>query len=199
MHPDELPLATAGFAAMMAGAGPLDSCLILPLMRAMGRRLREAVLAKSSLGDVARAFETGAGVPGLPGRESIPAPGHTPGHVSYIPPSDRVLITGDAVVTLEVNSWAGLLLQRPGLSGPPWYTTWSPPAAKESIERLARLEPTVLAGGHGRPMTGAGTVQELNAFASIAPTCDEPATTLGAQPDSIRGGAARDRQRLTKG
>ena len=75
MHPDELPLATADFAAMMASAGPLDRCLILSLVRAMGRRRREAVLAKSSLGDVARAFETGAGVPRLPGLGVHPRPG----------------------------------------------------------------------------------------------------------------------------
>ena len=99
MHPDELPLATADFAAMVASAGPLDRYLILPLMRVMGRRRREAVLARSSLGDVARVFEPGAGVPGLPGWEWVPTPGHTPGHVSYFRPSDRVLITGDALVT----------------------------------------------------------------------------------------------------
>jgi glyoxylase-like metal-dependent hydrolase (beta-lactamase superfamily II) len=119
MHPDELPLATADFAAMMASAGPLDRDLILPLMRVMGRRRREAVLARSSLGDFACTFEPGAGVPGLPGWECVPTPGHTPGHVSYFRSSDRVLITGDALVTLQVNTWAGLLLQRSGLSGPP--------------------------------------------------------------------------------
>ena len=169
MHPDELPIATADFATMVASAGPLDRYLILPLLRAMGRRRREAVLARSSLGDAASTFEAGAGVPGLAGWEAIPTPGHTPGHVSYFRPSDRVLISGDALVTLKVNSWAGLLLQRPGLSGPPWYTTWSPRATKESIERLARLEPTVLASGHGQPMTGAGTAEALSAYAGLAP------------------------------
>jgi glyoxylase-like metal-dependent hydrolase (beta-lactamase superfamily II) len=168
MHPGELPLATSDFAAMVAAAGPLDRYFILPLMRAMGRRRREAVLARSSLGHVARTFEVGAGVPGLSGWECISTPGHTPGHVSYFRPSDRVLITGDALVTLKVNSWAGLLLQRPGLSGPPWYTTWSPRAAKESIERLAHLEPTVLAGGHGWPIAGSGTAEALSAYAGLA-------------------------------
>jgi len=43
------------------------------------------------------------------------------------------------------------LLQRPGLSGPPWYTTWSRRAAAHSVHALAELEPTVLASGHGRP------------------------------------------------
>jgi len=168
MHPDELPLATADFGAMVASAGPLDRYVILPLMHAMGRRRREAMLATSSLGDVARTFEMGAGVPGLPGWECVPTPGHTPGHVSYFRPSDRVLITGDALVTLKVNSWAGLLLQRPGLSGPPWYTTWSPRAARKSIQRLAHLEPTVLAGGHSQPMTGLGTAAALSAYAERA-------------------------------
>ena len=176
MHPDELPLATADFAAMKAYAGPLDRYLILPFMRAMRRRRREAVLAKSSLGDVACAFETGAGVPGLPGWERIPTPGHTPGHVSYFRPSDRVLITGDALVTLRFNTWAGLLLQRPGLSGPPWYTTWNPPAARESIERLASLEPTVLAGGHGWPISGAGVAEALRVYVQRAR--DESRTSL---------------------
>jgi glyoxylase-like metal-dependent hydrolase (beta-lactamase superfamily II) len=168
MHPDELPMATADFAAIVASAGPLDRYFILPLMRAMGRRRRATVLARSSLGDVGRTLEPGAGVPGLPGWECIPTPGHTPGHVSYFRPRDRVLITGDALVTLKVNSWSGLLLQRQGLSGPPWYTTWSRQAAKESVDRLARLEPTVLAGGHGRPMTGAGTAEALSAYAGLA-------------------------------
>ena len=168
MHPDELPIATGDFAAMVAAAGPLDRFVILPLMRAMGKRRREAVLARSSLGDAASTFDAGAGVPGLPGWECIPTPGHTPGHVSYFRAGDRVLISGDALVTLKVNSLAGLLLQRPGLSGPPGYTTWSPRAARESIKRLAHLEPAVLAGGHGRPMTGSGTAASLSAYAERA-------------------------------
>ena len=168
MHPDEVPIATGDFAAMVAAAGPLDRFVILPLMRAMGRRRRQAVLDRSSLGDSARMFDAGAGVPRLPGWECIPTPGHTPGHVSYFRAGDRVLISGDALVTLKVNSWAGLLLQRPGLSGPPWYTTWDPRTARESIERLARLEPAVLAGGHGRPITGSGAAAALSAYVERA-------------------------------
>jgi glyoxylase-like metal-dependent hydrolase (beta-lactamase superfamily II) len=168
MHPEELPIATGDFAAMVATAGPLDRRVVLPLMRAMGQRRREAVLARSSLGEVARTFDPDAGVPGLPGWECIATPGHTPGHVSYFRPGDRVLISGDALVTLRLNSWSGLFLGRPGLSGPPWYTTWSRRAARESVERLARLESTVLAGGHGRPMTGTGTTSAVSAFAGLA-------------------------------
>ena len=165
MHADELPIANGDFAAMAKCAGPLDRWVVLPLMRAVGRRRRDAILARSSLRDVAHPFEPGAGVPGLPGWECIPTPGHTPGHVSFFRASDRVLITGDAVVTLKVNSLAGLLLQQQGLSGPPRYTSWSWRTAKESVAKLAELEPGVLAGGHGMPLTGAGAASALRAFA----------------------------------
>lgn len=167
MHPAELPIATGEFAAMVATAGPLDRWVILPLMRAMGRRRREAVLAQGSLHQVARTFEPGSGVPGLPGWECIPTPGHTPGHVSYFRPEDRVLIAGDALVTVKINSLTGLLLPRPGLSEPPWYTTWNRRAARQSIGRLARLKPAVLGGGHGTPMTGTETAAAVSAFAGL--------------------------------
>jgi glyoxylase-like metal-dependent hydrolase (beta-lactamase superfamily II) len=165
VHPDELPLANGDFAAIAKYAGPLDHWIVVPLMRAMGRRRREAMLARSSLRDVSRPFELNAEVPDLPGWECIPTPGHTPGHVSFFRASDRVLITGDAVVTMKLNSVLGLLLQRQGLSGPPRYTSWSWPAVKESVAKLAGLEPTVLAGGHGTPMTGAEAAGALRAFA----------------------------------
>jgi glyoxylase-like metal-dependent hydrolase (beta-lactamase superfamily II) len=165
VHPDELSLANGDFAAITRYAGPLDHWVVLPLMRAMGRRRREAMLAGSSLSDVSRAFEPNAEVPGLPGWECIPTPGHTPGHVSFFRASDRVLITGDAVVTLKLNSLSGLLLQRQGLSGPPRYTSWNWRAAKESVAKLARLEPSVLASGHGTPMAGTGAAGALRAFA----------------------------------
>ena len=166
VHPDELPLANGDFAAIAKYAGPLDHWVVVPLMRAMGRRRREAILARSSLSDVSRQFEPTTDVPDLPGWECIPTPGHTPGHVSFFRASDRVLITGDAVVTMKLNSVSGLLLQRPGLSGPPRYTSWSWRVVKESVAKLARLEPTVLAGGHGTPMIGAETAGALRAFAN---------------------------------
>jgi glyoxylase-like metal-dependent hydrolase (beta-lactamase superfamily II) len=164
LHPDELPIARGEFAAMVASAGPLDRWVVLPLLRVMGARRRAAILERSSLAAVARALEPGSGVPGLPDWQCIPTPGHTPGHVSYFRPGDRVLISGDALVTVKINSLIGLLARRPGVSGPPWYTTFSPAAAWESISRLARLEPTVLAGGHGDPMTGTQAASALAAF-----------------------------------
>jgi glyoxylase-like metal-dependent hydrolase (beta-lactamase superfamily II) len=131
----------------------------------MPRRRAESMSSKPSLEDVAWAFDPGAAVPGLPDWECIPTPGHTPGHVSFFRGSDRVLIAGDAVSTVNLNSLRDFVLQRQKLSGPPYITTWNWRAAKDSVAVLAKLEPHVIAGGHGIPMTGSETARNLRAFA----------------------------------
>jgi glyoxylase-like metal-dependent hydrolase (beta-lactamase superfamily II) len=170
VHPDELPLTIAGnLSTVEKYANPLDRWIVLPLLRAMPRRRVESMLSKASLKDVVRAFDPDAAVPSLPDWECIPTPGHTPGHVAFFRPSDRFLITGDAIVTVDLNSFWGFLLwglriNKQRVSGPPWYSTWNRQAAKESVAILARLEPRVLASGHGVPMTGDGTARGLHAF-----------------------------------
>lgn len=167
VHPDDMPLAEGTLTALEGyPVGPLDRWLILPVMRAMPRRWLETRLIKDGLKGRTYLLDPEAGeVPGLPDWQCIPTPGHTPGHVSYFRPRDRVLITGDAVVTVLVNSVWGLLRQKPGLSGPPRYTssTWS--TAKGSVAVLARLEPRILATGHGMPMIGPTMATELRDFA----------------------------------
>jgi hypothetical protein len=79
-----------------------------------------------------------------------------------------VVISGDALVTLAVNSWSGVLRQRQALSGPPWYTTWDGDVARASIVAIADLEPAVLAGGHGLPLVGPATTAAVHAFAARA-------------------------------
>jgi hypothetical protein len=76
------------------------------------------------------------------------------------------LISGDAIVTLKLNSVLDVLLHRQGLSGPPWYTSWSWPVAKESVAALSKLEPNVLAPGHGAHMAGVDTARKLRVFAN---------------------------------
>jgi glyoxylase-like metal-dependent hydrolase (beta-lactamase superfamily II) len=170
VHPDEMPVTGfADLAAIEPYANPLDCWMILPILRLMPRERVKATLAGSSIRPVARAFDSAAALPGLPGWECIPTPGHTPGHAAYYRRSDRVLIAGDAVVTVELNSLWGMLLwflRRSGqkVSGPPWYSTWKWQQAKQSATVLAALGPHVLATGHGTPMFGAGIAQALRAF-----------------------------------
>jgi glyoxylase-like metal-dependent hydrolase (beta-lactamase superfamily II) len=175
-HPAEIPIATGDFAAMERYAGPLDRWLILPVMRLIGRRRREAILAAGSLAGIVQALPPGGEIPGMEGWAWVHTPGHTPGHVAYVRARDRVVISGDALLTLAVNSWAGLLRQAQGLSGPPWYTTWDREAATNSIVVIDGLEPAVLAGGHGLPLAGPGTAAAVHAFAArTSPGCAEGA------------------------
>lgn len=178
VHPDELPFASADnsnffdtYKGFPTSSGywtppPLDKWFILPLVRAIPKRKREALLAGSSLKEVVRTFEPGRSLPGLPGWECIPTPGHTPGHTAFFRPADRVLIAGDALLTVDLNSlWEfllwGLSRNNQKVSGPPWYTTWNWKAAKKSVACVARLKPRVVAGGHGIPMTGPTTADAL--------------------------------------
>lgn len=164
VHPDELPLVFGDVSTFKKYANPLDRWVVLPLLRLMGSRRTESMLSQASFKEVARPLDPRADLPGLPDWEAVPTPGHTPGHVAFFRRSDRVLITGDALVTVNLNSLWGLLLHKQRVSGPPWYTTWSWPAAKESVASLAKLEPRVLAGGHGIPMTGPETPRRVRAF-----------------------------------
>ncbi len=172
VHPDEMPIATAGdLPTIEKYANPLDRRIILPILRLMPRRRVETIISESSLEGVVQVYVPGTSPPGLPDWECIHSPGHTPGHVAFFRASDRVLITGDAVVTVDLNSFPGFLLwclklDRNRVSGPPWYSTWNKQAAGESIDALAVLEPRVLASGHGLPMTSDNTARELRAFAN---------------------------------
>lgn len=163
VHPDELPLAAGGYQPEYAH--PLDRRLVGPLLRLMPRRRVEAARQNTSLEGIARAFDP-ATVPGLPDWECIPTPGHTPGHVAFFRRRDRVLISGDAVLTVNVNSVRDLMFNRHRVSGPPWITTWNRAAAGKSIAALAALRPNVLATGHGHPMTGPETAARLDSFAA---------------------------------
>ncbi|MFZ2057106.1 MAG: nitroreductase/quinone reductase family protein [Acidimicrobiales bacterium] len=162
VHPAELPLAPGAY--LPEYANPLDRWLIAPLLSLVPKRALESAVAKTSLEDVARAFEPSSGVPGLPDWECIPTPGHTPGHAAFFRPGDGVLIAGDAVLTVNLNSLSDLARNTHRVSGPPYISTWNWPMAKESVAALAGLEPRVLATGHGAPMTGTATAAALRAY-----------------------------------
>ena len=165
VHPAELAIARGSFAAMWQHAGPLDRYIILPAISVLGRRRRDAILERNSLTSVVAVLEPAGQVPYLTGWRWVHTPGHTPGHVSYFRADDGVLITGDAIVTLQVNTLAGMVRGHQGLCGPPWYTTADPVSARASIKAIAGLEPRVLAGGHGDPLTGPDTADRVRYFA----------------------------------
>jgi len=163
VHPDEMPLVGGGYRPEYSN--PLDRWLIVPCMRVLPARRVEHAISESGLTGVAQPLDPAGPVPGLPDWDCIPTPGHTPGHVAFFREADRVLVTGDAVLTVNLNSAWALLRRKPEVSGPPYISTWSWPAAKASVATLAELAPQVLAPGHGTPMADAATAPALRDLA----------------------------------
>jgi glyoxylase-like metal-dependent hydrolase (beta-lactamase superfamily II) len=104
-------------------------------------------------------------LPGLPDWQCIETSGHSPGHVSFFRSSDRVLVAGDALATMDVDSWSGLLSGKKQLSrgGTPFNYDWD--ATRVSVQKLAQLRPDVVACGHGAPMSEATLADRLQQFA----------------------------------
>ena len=93
-------------------------------------------------------------IPSMEGWRWIHTPGHTAGHVSLWRESDRTLIAGDAFITTNQESAYAVAVQRPELHGPPMYFTPDWEGARESVRRLAALEPERVITGHGPPLEG---------------------------------------------
>lgn len=82
-------------------------------------------------------LQGGEVLPVLEGLQVYSTPGHTPGHLSYFLPEQRVLFSGDSIVT--------------GAPAKPstGSNTWKTDLARESFERQMALKPRWICGGHG--------------------------------------------------
>lgn len=85
----------------------------------------------------------------------LDTPGHSAGHISLWRESDRTLICGD--VFTNINTSTGL----PGLHEPRPYFTPDPQRNRESMRRLAALEPALVCFGHGRPLRDPARLREF--------------------------------------
>jgi glyoxylase-like metal-dependent hydrolase (beta-lactamase superfamily II) len=118
------------------------------------------------LGDRVAILPDGGTIPGLPEWRWIHTPGHTAGHVSLFRDADRTLVVGDAFCTTAQESFFAVALQRAELHGPPAYFTTDWDAARDSVRRLAALDPAFVAPAHGQPMAGAATAAALREMAA---------------------------------
>jgi hydroxyacylglutathione hydrolase len=91
------------------------------------------------------------------GFQVLDTPGHSAGHVSFWRESDRVLVVGDVFFNNHI------LTTRRGLREPVRIFTVDPARNRESMRRLAELDPAVALFGHGPPLFEAGP--KLKAFA----------------------------------
>ena len=106
------------------------------------------------LGYRAAALPDDGSVPGMPDWKWISTPGHTEGHISLFREKDRILIVGDAFTTTKQESLGAVLTQDEQVKGPPAYLTTDWDQAKQSVEILKVLKPSIAIPSHGFPMEG---------------------------------------------
>ncbi len=162
-HPLEEPYLTGKSeypAPNFAAGGGLMSLLSPTLPRGpvnLGNRLRLLAAATGGQNSLAE----------MPGWIILHTPGHTPGHLSFFRPADRVLLAADAFCTTKPESFfEAAIAQKPELHGPPSYFTSDWGAARKSVELLAGLDPLVVAPGHGQPLAGALVPESLRLLAA---------------------------------
>ena len=80
-------------------------------------------------------------------------PGHAPGLIGLWRESDRVAIVSDVVYFID-SAWLGKPLPAGEASVPHPAWNWDHAQAKESVRKLATLEPEVLCAGHAEPLRG---------------------------------------------
>lgn len=91
-------------------------------------------------------------IPNMPEWRWIHTPGHAPGHVSLYREADRILIAGDAFITVKQDSLYKVMTQEREVHGPPRYFTTDWEEAKKSVQKLEALKPAIAITGHGEPM-----------------------------------------------
>ncbi|WP_096187168.1 MBL fold metallo-hydrolase [Evansella halocellulosilytica] len=133
------------------------------------------LIAKVSSFFPKKAIQIGEHVEELPSDGSVPfvddfrwihTPGHTPGHVSFFRDLDRMLIAGDAFITVKQDSLCKTFAQTVEIHGPPRYFTTDWNAAHESVKTLNDLHPAFAITGHGRPVFGNNLTTGLNKLAA---------------------------------
>jgi len=88
------------------------------------------------------------------GFEVIHFPGHAPGLIGLWRERDRVALVSDVIYLVDTTAKLGKLLPQGEASVP--HPAWSldHAKAKQSVRRLAALEPRVVAAGHAEPLRG---------------------------------------------
>jgi hydroxyacylglutathione hydrolase len=86
------------------------------------------------------------------GFEVLHFPGHAPGLIGLWRESDRVAIVSDVVYLVDSARLKPLPKGEASVPHPAW--AWDHAKSKESLRRLAALEPRIVCAGHERPLRG---------------------------------------------
>ena len=86
------------------------------------------------------------------GFKVIHFPGHAPGLIGLWRESDRVALVSDVVYLVDSARLKPLPEGEASVPHPAW--AWDHAKAKQSLRRLAALEPRVVGAGHEHPLRG---------------------------------------------
>lgn len=140
-------------------------------------------------------------VPFAPNWRWIHTPGHTAGHVSLFRESDGILIAGDAVTTMNLDSWRQQVERRPELCLPPTPMTTDWGEAHRSVRQLVALDPRAIGAGHGVPVSGRSVASALQRLThSFVPPADGRYTSRPARtgPAGVEWVPPKPRDRLAE-
>ncbi len=167
-HPRELPFVTgrADYPPLDTGTGD-PTALGAQIATLIGRLGGPAPNAGRDLGDVRPLPDDLTPLLGA-GWETVPLPGHTAGQVGFWHAQARLLIAGDALSSLPLDSWHRLLRRRQGPSLPPTAATTDWESVRRSLRTIAALAPTTVLCGHGPTLLGPDLPQRLQDFADYA-------------------------------
>lgn len=118
-------------------------------------------VAPIQLGDALLPLPDDGYVPGLDQWRWVHTPGHSPGHISLFRERDRILLSGDAFITVRQDSFYNVLMQTPEVNGPPRYLTTDWNEAWHSVEKLFLLSPRIVVPGHGVALAGIELKEQL--------------------------------------
>lgn len=104
--------------------------------------------------EVLQELPAGGSIPCLPDWKYLHIPGHAPGQIALFRERDRLLISADAIITVQQDSLYKVLVQKEEVCGPPVYLTTDWDLAKTSVEKLVALQPNTMIPGHGTAMSG---------------------------------------------
>lgn len=143
-HPDEV--AEAESEASIAPYMDLSKLPVAPV-----RRLYPFLLRRWDGGAVKIAGTVSEGDE-VAGFQVIHFPGHAPGLIGLWRESDRVALVSDVVYFVDSARLKPLPEGEASVPHPAW--AWDHAQAKESVRKLAALEPAVVAAGHAEPLRG---------------------------------------------
>ncbi|MFC5712423.1 MBL fold metallo-hydrolase [Thalassorhabdus alkalitolerans] len=135
------------------------------------------------LGEKVQPLPEEGSIPGMPEWEWLSTPGHTEGHISLYRQDDKVLLAGDAFVTVKQESLYKAMKQEKEICGPPKYLTPDWEAAKHSVSKLNSLPLDLAVTGHGYPMEGEELREGLQDLADNFDSLAVPEKGDGAKED----------------